>query len=158
MKVESPNAGAGYQFGFAVDIDGDYAVVGAPFDGSAGVSSAGAAYVFKRNPNTGIWQPFGVSRLLNPDIDANEYFGYSVAISGNYIFVGCHQDDSYKGSATLFVNVGSTFQSMERVTDPWGATGDYFGYRMGIESSTQRFIISAYGAFNYTGKVVFGKY
>ena len=34
-------------FGYAVAMDGDYAVVGAPLDNNGNGSNAGAAYVFK---------------------------------------------------------------------------------------------------------------
>lgn len=55
------------------------------------------------------------------------------------------------------MNVGPSFQGMQKIIDPWGSGGDYFGYSLGLESSNQRFIIGAYGAFTYTGNVVFGK-
>ena len=35
-------------------------------------------------------------------INASDYFGHSVAISGNYAIVGARGDDSNRGSAYIF--------------------------------------------------------
>jgi hypothetical protein len=47
---------------------------------------------------------------------------------------------------------------LEKITDQSGDFADFFGYSLGIESSTNRFIIGSFGAYNYIGKVTFGKY
>lgn len=77
----SPNdASQGDQFGFAVDIDGDYAVVGSPgYNGNYG-----RVVVLKKSYPYGFWGP--VDTLTG---DGNtEKFGYAVSISGNKILVG----------------------------------------------------------------------
>ena len=71
-------------FGYSVAISGDYAVAGSPFNDIDGKNNQGAAYVFKRE--NGTW-------TLNQKItattgQADDLFGYSVAIEGDYIIVG----------------------------------------------------------------------
>ena len=64
------------EFGIAVDICGDYAVVGARLDDDKGQSS-GSAYVFHRVGTNWIEMP----KLTASDASSNDQFGVSVAIS-----------------------------------------------------------------------------
>ncbi len=78
-------------FGRAVAIDGDHAVVGAPFHDkleNLTLSDTGAAYFYKRNPD-GTWSfngkgPEEFVALRNP----TDHFGAAVAIKDNYAIVG----------------------------------------------------------------------
>jgi hypothetical protein len=90
VKLLASDAQAGDWFGHSVSISGDYAIVGA-FNEDAGGSSAGAAYVFQRT-GTNTWDT-GV-KLLASDAQASDYFGYSVAISGDYAIVGATLEDA----------------------------------------------------------------
>ena len=69
-------------FGFAVDIDGDTLVVGAPTE-SEGFRSR--AFVYRRNGNGEFVR---VAELIPPDANAATGFGRSVAIDGSTIAVG----------------------------------------------------------------------
>ena len=57
-------------------VSGNSAVVGAYLD-STGATNAGSAYVF--NATTGAL----ITTLHNPNLGSSDYFGYTVAISGN---------------------------------------------------------------------------
>ena len=48
-----------------------------------------------------------VAKLAASDGAANNSFGSSVAISGDTVVVGAYGDDSYKGSAYVFVELGT---------------------------------------------------
>ena len=75
-------------------------IVGAYRDDDRG-SNSGSAYVFE-NTGSGWTQ---VAKLTASDGAANDYFGYSVAISGDTAIVGAYRDDdrgSDSGSAYLF--------------------------------------------------------
>jgi len=66
-----------------VAVSGNTVVVGAPWD-DTGASDAGSAYVF--DATTG-----GLLRTLNnPTPAASDYFGNSVAVSGNTVVVGAY--------------------------------------------------------------------
>jgi hypothetical protein len=67
-------------FGVSVSIIGDYAIVGANGDDSY----TGAAYIFKRIGDTWTQQ----TKLVAGDPEQGDYFGWSVAIGGDYAIVG----------------------------------------------------------------------
>ena len=82
-------------FGFAVDIDGDQAIVGAYGADHSGRSNAGAAYVFTRE--AGVWTQ--VAELTATDAWSSDNFGNSVALEGDRAVVGARYDDDGAGSA-----------------------------------------------------------
>ena len=75
-------------FGASVAISGDTAVVGANLDSRLG-SCHGATYVFTRTD--GVWSQ--EAKLVAADASENDFFGDTVAISGNTIMVGVSSDD-----------------------------------------------------------------
>jgi len=86
-------------FGCAVSIYGEYAVVGARGD-SAGYYS-GAVFIFKREGSAWIYQ----QKLKGNDTVAGDDFGRSVSINGDYFIVGAPLDDegtNSAGSAYIF--------------------------------------------------------
>ena len=99
-----PNDGAANeQFGHAVAISGQTAVIGARLDDVNGIDS-GSAYLF----DTANGNQIG-DKLLPDDGAADDRFGWSVGISGITVIVGAPQDDGNgtdSGSAYLFDIVG----------------------------------------------------
>jgi len=85
------------QFGFSVDISGDYAIVGnrlnAIFSPAKGdnkqTSQSGAAYIFKRNATQ--WTE--TTKLIAPT--PGQQYGCSVGISGNLAVVGLESLKQY---------------------------------------------------------------
>ena len=104
------------EFGSSVSISGygvaGYnAIVGAPFADELS-SDDGAAYIFDRFQ--GGFESWGEAKKLtvNPGT-ANDNFGFSVAIKGDYALVGAIGDNFYAGAAYLF---GRNFGGV----DNWG--------------------------------------
>lgn len=84
-KITASDATFGDYFGCSVSISGDNAVVGAHWK-----TNKGAAYVFRRI-GTNLWN-IG-TKIIASDADIDDYFGYSVAVSGDYAIVGaCYED------------------------------------------------------------------
>jgi len=107
--LKASNPGMGDQFGNAVSISGNYAIVGAWFEDSNSITdqtdnsaeNAGAVYVFERNETTGIWSQAAYLKASNPA--ANENFGAALSISGNYAIVGTrYEEGSNAGAAYVF--------------------------------------------------------
>jgi len=71
------------RFGYALAIEGDRIVVGAP--GVELASDAGAAYVFERRPHSG-W--IEVAKLTASNPQPEGHFGRTVAMSGNRVIIG----------------------------------------------------------------------
>jgi hypothetical protein len=99
-------AGPNDQFGTAVAIDGDYAIVGAR---SGGGNEPGRAYVFHRDGSNWVEE----SVLVASDPADSAFFGQSVALSGDWAMVG-------SGDAYMFRRTGSTWTVEDRLT---GITG-----------------------------------
>lgn len=122
-------------FGASVAISGDYAVVGASNeDGGDGdpLIFAGAAYVFRRTAaNT--WG--GGTKLAASDRQANDLFGCSVAVSGDYAIVGAACEDGGDGdplpdagAAYVFRRTGAnTWDAGTRLVAPDAHANDHFG-------------------------------
>ena len=91
-KLLPSDGAASDYFGNSVAISGNYAIVGAKFDDDTD-SNTGSAYIF--NVTTGLQ----IYKLVASDAAQSDYFGYSVAIDGNYAIVGAQYDDSQTGSA-----------------------------------------------------------
>jgi hypothetical protein len=139
-KLVAPDAQAGDEFGHSVAISGDYAIVGAKYEnGGAGnpILSSGAAYIFHRTGDN-TWDS-GV-KLMAPDAQANDIFGYSVAISGDDAIVGAYHEDggagdprTNAGAAYIFHRTGNnTWDSGVKLMAPDAQALDEFGYSVAI--------------------------
>ncbi len=88
--LANPTPAANDRFGNSVAISGNTVVVGASHD-DAGATDAGSAYLF--DATTGSL----LHTLANPTPTTYDYFGDSVAISGNSVVVGAHQENTATG-------------------------------------------------------------
>ena len=120
----------------AVAIDGDYAVAGVKNgDGAGADSNTGAVYVYYRNQG-GADNWGEQAKLVSNDIAASDFFGYTVAISGDYIVVGAYGDDhngsSTAGSAYVFQRSGTTWTQVAKLTSSDIGADDHFGEDVAI--------------------------
>ena len=102
-KLIASDAAAGDEFGITVAVDGDTAVIGARKDDDNNGTDSGSAYVFTRSSPTAPWS--WAAKLTASDGAASDEFGISVAVSGDTVVVGAHQndaDDDDSGSAYVF--------------------------------------------------------
>jgi hypothetical protein len=92
-----------------------------------------------------------IIKLVASDRAANDHFGYSVAISGNYAIVGARFEDhnvggadslSKAGAAYIFVRSVDTWTLQQKIVAPDRATDDLFG--MSVAISGNYAIIGAY--------------
>lgn len=127
-------------FGHAVAIDGDVIVVGAAWHDTQGDDS-GAVYVFRFNGQEWVEE----AQLLDPEGAPRDWFGFSVAISGNVIAVGDRQDDDSgkdAGSAFVFRHDGQAWQPEAKLLAPDGRAGDSFGQSVALDG--QMLIVGAH--------------
>jgi len=95
-ELTASDGAAADAFGFSVALSGSTAVVSAPNKNS----QTGAAYVFTRSGTAWSQQ----ATLTASDGAANDFFGYSVALSGSTAVVGAPDKDSFTGAAYVFTN------------------------------------------------------
>jgi hypothetical protein len=129
-KLTAADAEAYDRFGDAVAIDGNTAVVGAPYDDDA-ASDSGSAYVFDANTGQQLF------KLTPADAAEDDWFGRSVAVSGNYALVGASGDDDdgdRSGSAYLFDLTTGT--QVAKLTASDAASQDNFGFSVALSGDT----------------------
>jgi len=120
-------------FGFAVDVAGDFVVVGAPNFDSGGSGEQGAAYAFTRTARSqqkATWT-YSEQLLQGSDTDEFDNFGKAVATDGTRIIVGSPFDDTSTGSAYVFTVGTWTQEAKLRGADT--ATSDEFGTSVDID-------------------------
>lgn len=141
-KITATDKAASDEFGMAVSLAGDLALVGAYLANPGGKTDAGAAYVFGRN--TGGTNHWGqVAKLTASNKAEGDLFGWSVSLAGDVALVGAvakdlnGEDDT--GAAYVFErNAGGT--------NHWGevvmlyaserAPGNHFGWSVSVAGDT----------------------
>jgi hypothetical protein len=125
----------GDHFGESVAISGNYAVVGASLATIGANDNQGCAYVFFYNGTTWAEQ----AKLTAADGAADDNFGKSVFISGDYVVVGAPFDNagisSNQGSAYIFLRSGTNWSQQVKINASDGTAGDQFGTSVGINGN-----------------------
>jgi len=139
-KLLASDANISDHFSSSVAISGNRAVIGAYGNNN----SKGSAYIFTRDIN-GSWTE--TSKLTAPDAEDNDYFGGSVAISGDHVIVGSYGDDdngSSSGSVYIYtINTDGTWVQFNKSIASDANSNDYFGRSVSIGDS--HIIVGAYG-------------
>lgn len=135
-KLVSGEPDDGNQFGFAVDVDGAYAVVGSPGEDGDGIDR-GVAYIFSRDlggaDNWGRIGEFSPSGI--PD---STWLGTAVAIDGALAVIGSAWEDGAGTNRGAVYVLGRDYGGM----DSWGQVkklaasdehdDDLFGYAVAV--------------------------
>jgi hypothetical protein len=145
-KLVASDGAKGEKFGWSVSISGDTIVVAAYKDDDKGRAS-GSAYVFTRDV-PGAWTQR--AKLVASDGAADDYFGYSVSISGDTIVVGNIGDDdkgSASGSAYVYTrdvpgSATSAWTQRAKLVPADGAADDNFGWSVSVSGDT--IVVGAY--------------
>jgi hypothetical protein len=137
-KIISSDGSNGDWFGISVDIYGNYSVVGA----RDADNERGSAYVFKRVG--GLWEQD--QKLQASDGIAGDWFGISVSIFEDFIFVGADAEDNENGlnagSVYVYKQDGSSWVQHDKLIASDGTANDYFGRCVSIDGDYS--IIGAY--------------
>ena len=156
--LKASNTGLADQFGYSVSISGDTLVVGANGEDSnaTGVNNgegnnsrinSGAVYVFVRNGTT--WSQQAYVKASNTG--TQDFFGYSVSISGNTLVVGAYGEKSNatgvngnqgnnsfenSGAAYVFFRSGGTWSQQAYLKASNAGEDDEFGNSVSISGDT----------------------
>ena len=136
-----------YNYGFSVDIDGNYAVVGA----RGANTLTGVAYVLYFDGTSWVTQ----ATLKASDGVSNDNFGCAVAIHGNTVAVGAY-NDGQQGSVYVFERPvggwsGNNVNETAKLTASNPETDEYFGYSLAMGDSL--IAVGAYGDNTSRGSV-----
>ncbi|WP_132000263.1 FG-GAP repeat protein, partial [Dokdonella fugitiva] len=133
-KLVAGDPQANDYFGVSVALDGDTAVVGAHYEDTGG-ANAGAAYVFVRSG--GSWSQ--QAKLVAGDAQADDWFGWSVALDGDTALVGAPREDdggSNAGAAYVFVRGGGVWSQQAKLVAGDAQLGDQLGWSVAFDGDT----------------------
>jgi len=118
QKVTASDAANSDFFGNVVDVDGDYAVVGARLNF--------AAYIFYYNGST--WS----EQQKIQETTFGSSFGYAVSISGDTVVIGSSNTDVNSPDGTkayVYTRSGTTWSLQQKVDPSQAEHDDFFGYQ-----------------------------
>ncbi len=131
QTLNASDAASSDLFGSSLNIETDYAIIGA-YGNDDGGSQSGAAYIFQKVSNN--WSE--VAKLTASDADENDFFGISVTIQGDYAVVGADENENLAGSksgtAYVFHNNSGTWQQSQILESVDAVVGDHFGTSVSI--------------------------
>lgn len=145
-KISPPDGAAYDQFGYSLAAWEDYAVIGA----HRSDNFKGAVYVYKKGIKGWSMQ----QKLMDEAGRPFDFFGRSVAISGEYLVVGAYGHDESgvnSGAVYVFRRSGEEWKMQEKVKAPDMTALDYFGWSVAIDGDN--LVVGAYRADEKRGAV-----
>ena len=131
-------------YGWDVALDGDTLAVGDVSDGGGGyVFGQGAVYVHRWDGSA--WQP--EAKLVASDGAAQDSFGYSVDLDGDWLVAGANADDDLgqsSGTAYVFRRTPTGWVERQKLVPPDGGQLNFFGGSVAIDGTT--LAVTAWGA------------
>jgi len=115
-------------FGNCISLKGEYIIVGDKYIDINSNLDQGRAYIFKRN---GISWDHEAS-ITASDGAANNYFGTSVSMYGDYVIIGAPGKTDSTGQAYIYKRNGTTWGSEVILTNSDSAPLDQFGASVDI--------------------------
>ncbi len=141
LKVVASDRAYTNNFGASVSISGDYAIIGSPGDDepipNTVLLAAGSICFFKKDSND-IWGE--LQKVTSTDISAEDLFGQSVSIDGNYAIVGVNYEDEDVNGANFMNRSGSAYIFERGSNDCW--------------NQVQKIVASDRSSYNYFGNSV----
>jgi cyclophilin family peptidyl-prolyl cis-trans isomerase len=124
LMITASDGGAGDWFGFAVAVDANFAIVGAPRENNY----TGSAYIFEYNDGNWTQQ----AKLTALDGAEGDNFGGSVSISANHAIVAAPRYDSNTGAAYIFEYKDGNWTQQKKLLGYEGKAEDWFGQSVSI--------------------------
>ena len=92
--------------------------------------------------------------MASSDGEADDWFGYSVAVDSDTAVVGAWQDNynaTSTGSAFVFTkdSESDAWSQQAKLTASGGAAGDYFGFSVAVDGDVA--VVGAFGHTSFTG-------
>jgi len=141
QKIIAEDASAGNKFGNSLSSNGMYTAIGSKFSDEKGKDS-GAAYIF-----TGNVKKWYQQYKIVPEDGANEdYFGFDVAIYGDFVAVSSNYDDDAgndSGSVYVFQKNGIQWLQSQKITARDGQFEDFFG--TSVDMNGNRLVVGSKG-------------
>jgi FG-GAP repeat len=133
--------------GQALSISGNYAIIGTPFEDEDAnetntLTDAGSAYLFELDA-CGQWTE--VQKIVAADRSANDMFGQSVSISGNFAIIGAFAGDKGIAEGNKMTDAGCAYifernemgiwNEVQKIVASDRSFYDLFGYTVSISGN-----------------------
>ena len=157
-KLIADDGETGDDFGWSVALSDGTAVVGANSKTINDARAQGAAYVFIAEGPNWVQQ----ARLTALDGAEDDWFGWSVALSGNTVLVGTPKSDVLEnidqGAVYTFTRADGNWTEQSKLTAPDGEAYDGFGWSVVVSGDTAMVgaIYDEIGDNSYHGSVTNG--
>ena len=141
LKLTASDGATGDRFGYSVAVSDNKIVVGAPTD-TIGVTTTGSAYIYNLDGT-------GETKITPNDGGALDYYGSSVGIVTDKIFIGSYRnDDPTTDTGSVYIyDLNGSFQY--KLIGP-SQTGDLVGYDYfgsSLATGNDKLVVGAY--FDY---------
>lgn len=131
MTALLPPLDPGDDFGFSVAIEGNWAVVGAPYDDDQALNN-GAVYIYKR-----VGDQWFLHQKIAHNVGAEGHYGHCVEIDNGVIVVGAPNADfggvTDRGMAYIYRFMGGTFELAQATMG--GGAGDHHGWDIALDNN-----------------------
>ena len=127
QELTASDGAANAGFGTSASVSGDTAVIG---DWNKN-NNQGAAYVFVRA--SGVWTQ---QQELTASDGAEDWFGFSVSVSGDTAVIGATGANDGRGAAYAFVRSGGVWSQQQELTASDGAADDGLGNSVSVSGDT----------------------
>ncbi|AVP96675.1 hypothetical protein C7S18_05415 [Ahniella affigens] len=134
QRLEPTSRVNGDSFGWSVALSGNTVAVGAPLADGGGLTDCGAVSVYVDSGSS-----FSLQQTLQmTGRDQQDWFGWSIALNGDRLYVGAPFDDWAtvdRGSVQPFTRSGSVWSGGALIQASDGATSDLFGYAVNTDGT-----------------------
>lgn len=135
QKLVDATGGASDFFGYSVSISGHFIIVGSYGDNVGLNANQGSVSIFQYNGTSWVL----MQKITDAAGASNDFFGFSVAISGNFAVVGAYQDDNGlntdQGSVSFYNYNGTSWVLQQKSFGTGGSASDFFGYSVSINGN-----------------------
>jgi hypothetical protein len=145
-KIQASDKQQSDYFGWSVSMssDGTRVIVGA-YSEDTGGDATGAAYIFALSG--GSWSQ--EAKIQSSDIQASDYFGYRVSMSGDgtKVIVGANQESTgatYAGAAYIFAYSSGSWSQEAKIQASDKQADDEFGQSVSMSSDGTKVIVGAW--------------
>lgn len=132
QKIFDGFGAAGDAFGNSVSISGNFAMVGSYLDDVGATLDQGSVSIYQLTAGNWVIK----NKLSDPAGAANDNFGETVSIAGNYAVAGSPADDVganvNQGSMLIFQLSAGTWSLLNKINEASGQPNDFFGASVAI--------------------------
>lgn len=131
VKLTAPDGAENDRFGADVALAGDTALIGAYRDDDRGTDS-GSVYVFERDGDAWIQ----AAKLMASDGTSNDYFGRSIALSGERALIGAYEGNNGRGAVYVFEKTDGFWSESAILTASDAYSTDDFALSIALSGDT----------------------